>query len=133
MYFNKATVRVIVRKDYGECYDFYTQKLGLTPVYGDRNGPYTDFTAKPGEPPCFGMFAGFGMTAANGYVQPAENSQPDTLICIIPSDDLAADYERLRAKGVEFLAPPQKIDAWGMTVMYFRDPEGNLFEINDAK
>ncbi|MFQ7552802.1 MAG: VOC family protein [Blautia marasmi] len=31
-----------------------------------------------------------------------------------------------------FLGEPQYIEAWGMRCTYFRDPEGNLFELNDA-
>ena len=39
MDFAKTTLRVLVQKDYGACYDFYTEKLGLVPIWGDRNGP----------------------------------------------------------------------------------------------
>ncbi len=28
MRFNDTTVRILVRKDYGACYDFYTEKMG---------------------------------------------------------------------------------------------------------
>ncbi|WP_321382930.1 hypothetical protein [uncultured Enterococcus sp.] len=41
MKFDKMTTRILVRKDYGACFDFYTEKLGLIPVWGDRKGPYT--------------------------------------------------------------------------------------------
>ena len=43
MKFNETTIRILVRKDYGACFDFYTEKIGLIPVWGDRNGPYTSF------------------------------------------------------------------------------------------
>lgn len=43
MRFDNTTIRILVRKNYGECFDFYTDKIGLTPVWGDRNGPYTSF------------------------------------------------------------------------------------------
>ena len=43
MKFDETTIRILVRKDYGECFDFYTEKIGLTAVWGDRNGPYTSF------------------------------------------------------------------------------------------
>lgn len=36
MKFKETTIRVLVRKNYGECFDFYTQKLGLYVVWGDR-------------------------------------------------------------------------------------------------
>ena len=56
MKFNETTIRILVRKDYGECFDFYTEKLGLVPVWGDRNGPYTSFAVSGDAPPCFAIF-----------------------------------------------------------------------------
>lgn len=132
MRINDTTIRVLVRKDYGECFDFYTKKLGLVPVWGDRNGPYTSFTVKEGEPPCFAIFSGANMTMFNGYQQPAGDIQPDTITAVIPSDDLDKDYQRLKEAGVQFLGEPQTIEAWGMRCTYFRDSEGNLFELNNA-
>lgn len=132
MQFDKTTLRVLVRKHYGECFDFYTQTLGLTAVWGDREGPYTSFALGEGEPPCFAIFAGENMDIFAGYEQPREKSQPDTIVGVIPSEDLDADYKRLKEAGVEFMAEPQFIEGWGMRCTYFRDPEGNLFELNDA-
>ena len=37
MKFNETTIRILVRKNYGECFDFYTEKIGLIAVWGDRN------------------------------------------------------------------------------------------------
>lgn len=126
MKFKETTIRVLVRKNYGECFDFYTQKLGLHVVWGDRNGPYTSFAADSQEEPCFAIFLGDAMPMFQGYVQ------PDTVTAVIPTDDLDQDYYRLQEAGVEFLGEPQFIEAWGMRCTYFRDPEGNLFELNDA-
>lgn len=132
MRFHETTIRILVRKNYGACFDFYTEKIGLTPVWGDRNGPYTSFAAKEGEPPCFAIFAGANMSMFQGYGQPDGNIQPDTILAVIPSDDLDKDYKRLKEAGVQFLGEPQRIEDWGMRCTYFRDPEGNLFELNDA-
>ena len=129
MRFNETTVRILVRKDYGECFDFYTEKLGLIPNYGDRNGPYTDFVVKAGDEPVFAIFAGAAMWEYKGYEQPTGNAQPDTIVVTIPSDDVDADYQRLKAAGVEFIGEPQSISNWHMRCVYFRDPEGNLFEL----
>jgi len=132
MKFDKATIRVLVRNNYGLCYDFYTGKLGLVAVWGDRNGPYTAFSVAEGEPPCFAIFNGSNMSMFAGYEQPQGNAQPDTITAVIPSEDLDKDYQRLKEAGVQFLNAPQLIEAWGMRCTYFRDPEGNLFELNDA-
>ncbi|MDL2237670.1 VOC family protein [Christensenellaceae bacterium OttesenSCG-928-K19] len=132
MRFNETTIRVLVRKDYGTCYDFYTQKLGLVAVWGDRNGPYTSFAVKEGEAPCFAIFAGANMEMFKGYGQPEGSAQPDTVVAVIPTGELDEDYKRLKLAGVPFIGEPQFIQEWGMRCAYFRDPEGNLFELNDA-
>jgi catechol 2,3-dioxygenase-like lactoylglutathione lyase family enzyme len=132
MHINKATIRILVRKDYGACFDFYTKKIGLIPVWGDRNGPYTSFAVKEGETPCFAIFSGANMSMFHGYTQPIENVQPDTIAAIIPTENLDGDYKRLKVAGVEFLGEPQFIEDWGMRCSYFRDPEGNLFELNET-
>lgn len=131
MKFNEATIRILVRKDYGKCYDFYTEKMDLVPVWGDRNGPYTSFAVNSSEPPCFAIFAGDAMSMFQEYAQPNTNQQPDTVVTVIPTMDLDGDYLRLKEAGVTFLGEPQYIEEWGMRCTYFRDPEGNLFELND--
>ncbi len=132
MRFHDTTIRILVRKDYGECFDFYTEKIGLVAVWGDRNGPYTSFAVSKDTPPCFAIFSGAHMSMFKGYRQPNNGTQPDTVVAVIPSDNLDEDYLRLKGAGVQFLGEPQHIEEWGMRCTYFRDPEGNLFELNDA-
>jgi len=128
--FNKATATVMVRKDFGVCFDFYKEKLGLIPVMGDRNGPWCGFTVSEDEDYCFALFAGEGQSAHKGYVQPSTTTQPDTISLGIPSDNIDEDYKRLKAAGVEFLGEPQSIEEWGARCVYFRDPEGNLLSLD---
>lgn len=132
MKFNEITIRILVRNNYGECFDFYTNKIGLVPVWGDRNGPYTSFATSSDATPCFAIFTGEAMSMFQGYMQPQSDEQPDTVVAVIPTDDLDGDYLRLKQAGVVFLGEPQYIESWGMRCTYFRDPEGNLFELNDA-
>lgn len=44
-------------------------------------------------------------------------------------DDVEAEYRRLRDAGVEFHAPPQ--DFGGVKATYGRDPDGNVFELQE--
>lgn len=132
MNFDKTTIRVLVRKNYGECYDFYTEKIDLVAVWGDRNGPYTSFAVSDKEQPCFAIFDASAMPMFKGYDQPKASTQADTVVAIIPTFSLDADYIRMKEAGITFLGEPQYIEAWGMRCTYFRDPEGNLFELNDA-
>lgn len=132
MKFEETTIRVLVRKNYGECFDFYTEKMGLIPVWGDRNGLYTSFAASNDAQPCFAIFNGAAMAMFKGYKIPNTTIQPDTVEGVIPTVNLDMDYLRLKEAGVEFLGEPQFIEEWGMRCTYFRDPEVNLLELNDA-
>ena len=130
--FKKASVTILSRKDFGVCFDFYTEKLGLIPVMGDRNGPWCGFITEAGEKEedyCFAIFAGDAQSAYKGYVQPSATAQPDTISLGIPSDNVDEDYKRLKEAGVEFTGEPQTIEDWGMRCVYFRDPEGNLLSL----
>ena len=72
------------------------------------------------------------MSEKQGYKQPDCDTPTDTLVAVIPTLDLDGDYLRLKEAGVTFIGEPQFIEEWGMRCTYFRDPEGNLFELNDA-
>jgi len=42
-------------------------------------------------------------------------------------DDVDEEYARLAADGVAFDAEPESVEAWGIRLAPFRDPDGNLF------
>jgi len=48
------------------------------------------------------------------------------------TDDIQADYERMRAKGVRFLYPPKKME-WGEWLCEFVDPDGNEFDLKQPE
>jgi predicted enzyme related to lactoylglutathione lyase len=43
-------------------------------------------------------------------------------------EDIAQTYETLRARGVDFLRPPQ-VMPWGGVLAHFRDPDGNVLTL----
>jgi len=43
-------------------------------------------------------------------------------------DDVPATYAELRARGVDFVGPPEK-QSWGGTLAHFRDPDGNVLTL----
>jgi catechol 2,3-dioxygenase-like lactoylglutathione lyase family enzyme len=45
-------------------------------------------------------------------------------------DDVPRAYEELRAKGVQFVAPPQAVVPGRPPACYFRDPDGIFLELN---
>jgi len=44
------------------------------------------------------------------------------------TDDIQADYERMRRLGVEFPLPPEKME-WGEWLGQFADRDGNVFDL----
>ena len=44
------------------------------------------------------------------------------------TDDIQAEYERMRRAGVEFPLPPEKME-WGEWLGQFEDPDGNVFDL----
>jgi predicted enzyme related to lactoylglutathione lyase len=49
---------------------------------------------------------------------------------IFAVDDLDTTVKRLKEKNVGFITEPQERPDWGIRVVYLRDPDGNLIEIN---
>ncbi len=44
------------------------------------------------------------------------------------TDDIQADHDRMKARGVRFLNAPRKMD-WGEWLCEFADPDGNRFDL----
>ena len=47
----------------------------------------------------------------------------------LATDDCAALYARALAAGAEAVSPPQHLEQWNVTVAFFKDPDGYLFEV----
>lgn len=45
--------------------------------------------------------------------------------------DIDAEYERLKAAGVDFISPPQRIEPGKCASCYFYDPDGNILELQE--
>jgi len=54
---------------------------------------------------------------------------PDGICLSIVADDVEAWHERLTAAGVATEGPPERLDAFGVTSFFLRDPDGHLVEI----
>ena len=116
-------------ENFQESFDFYTKKLGLEIYYGDRKGPFASFRDPEYDDPCIAILLAKKMDMYKGYVAPTGTGHTDRVTLVIPTDDVDRDYKALKANGVEFLGEPQYIADWFMRCAYFRDPDGNLFEL----
>jgi len=57
-----------------------------------------------------------------------EETEPGPTGITFLTDDILKDYERMRAAGVEFPVPPEKME-WGEWLGQFSDPDGNVFDL----
>jgi len=134
MRFNKITAGVQVRNDYQKCFDFYTKKLGLVPIYGDRNGPYTSFANCKEEEPFFAIYeAKDASERVKEYAIPSNTESSDTLTAVFHTTDFNNVYNNLLESGVQFIGKKQLTgDGFTFNVAYFRDTEGNLLSLEDG-
>ncbi|MCL2368194.1 MAG: VOC family protein [Oscillospiraceae bacterium] len=134
MRIDKVTACVQVRNDFGTCFDFYTGKLGLVPIYGDRNGPYANFAnCKDGEP----FFAMYSAKDASeriaGYTIPDNTRSSDTLSAVFHTTDFEDVYNNWLKAGVEFIdrvVMGEGDETFNMAI--FSDPEGNMLSLEDG-
>jgi len=125
-----GSVRLLVR-DYKKCFEFYTEKLGLEPLWGDIDGCYASFKVTDTE----GMegLAIFVSDFMAPVVGNAEKPQPsgyrEKLMVSFEVENIDAAYQALLAKGIEFISQPTDWPDAGMRTVYLRDPEENLIEL----
>lgn len=134
MKINRITAGVHVRNDYQKCFKFYTEKLGLVPIYGDGNGPYTSFASHKDEEPFFAIYeAAFASEKVKEYVIPNNTEPSDTLTAVFHTTDFEAEYNRMLKAGVQFIGKNNfASDGFDFNLAYFRDPEGNLLSLEDG-
>ena len=120
----------ILADDIPVLYDFYTEKLGFKVYWGDRDGSYVSFGESDSDKPAFAIFLKSGMKEYPEYAPLPEQPKADHVVYCTGADDVDVVYEELKAKGVEFMSAPRNMPGWFMRCVYFRDPEGNLFEIS---
>lgn len=115
--------------DYKSEYKFLRDVLGFTPTYGTENDNYADFEVSKGH--WFAIFSKNIMSAAIHTVDlPAGARVQDASALIFFVKDVDAAYIELKKRGIIFVTQPFDRKDWGIRVAHFRDPNGNLIEIN---
>jgi predicted enzyme related to lactoylglutathione lyase len=106
---------------------FYTEVLGFAKKTDFSKGPYRWLTVTSPEDPD-GTELQLALNndpAAKAYQQARfQQKQPAAMFF---SDDVKADYERMKARGAEFSTPPS--DVTGSTIATLNDTCGNLIQI----
>jgi predicted enzyme related to lactoylglutathione lyase len=108
---------------------FYTEVLGFTKKADFSNGPFRWLTVgSPEEPEGAELQLALNDNpAAKAYQQAIfEQGQPAAMFY---TDDLRADYERIKARGAEFTTPPTDVTA--STIAMLNDTCGNLIQLTE--
>jgi catechol 2,3-dioxygenase-like lactoylglutathione lyase family enzyme len=121
--------------DQDEALDFYVGKLGFQVHTDARNGNYRWLTVQHPNQPSFelGLFLPQepvldAATARTMLEMVAKGAMPPLVLVV---EDCRAAYDRLRAKGVEFIQEP--IARFGGVDANFRDPSGNAWKMVEAR
>jgi predicted enzyme related to lactoylglutathione lyase len=111
----------IVTDDVERLAGFYARLLGVPAALNEY---YVEVPAGP-------VSVGFSKRRFTEYRAAATDGAPELrpeIILDFRVDDVDAEYERVKALGVEWVMPPTT-QPWGARSMIFRDPEGNLVNV----
>jgi predicted enzyme related to lactoylglutathione lyase len=106
---------------------FYTEVLGFAKKADFSNGPFRWLTVASREE-TDGTELQLALNdnpAANAYQQ--AKFQQGHPAAMFYTDDVNAEYERIKARGAEFTMPPTKVT--GSTIAMLKDTCGNLIQI----
>jgi lactoylglutathione lyase len=112
--------------NYKDCYEFYRKVLNFPCTWGDESSNYAQFTVGTTQ---LAIFDKQQMLDDIGENLPTikENMYETMLIFRVANVD--QKFEELKSK-VNFINEPHDRKDWGIRVAHFKDPEGNLIEIN---
>ena len=125
----KIKVTSVYVDDQEKALHFYTEVLGFVKKTDFSNGPYRWLTVAPPEDPD-GTELQLALNdnpAARAYQQAMfQQGQPAVMFF---TDDVKGDYERIKARGAEFVMPPTAVT--GSTIAKLKDTCGNLLQISE--
>jgi len=117
--------------DQNKALRFYTEVLGFAKKADFSNGPFRWLTVTSADEPegTELQLALNNNPAAQAYQQAMlQQNQP---VAMFFTDDLQADYERMKSRGAEFTMPPTDVTASKIAML--KDTCGNLIQITQLK
>lgn len=111
-----------------ECFLFYRDILGFNVAWGEEGIPYAEF--ETGNTKIALNERKIVSEAVGTLDKPYELDAQDNVAIIFEVDSVDDTYQHLMGKGVSFVTEPHDETGWGVRVAHFRDPAGNLIEIN---
>jgi len=123
----KIKVTTVYVDDQEKALRFYTEVLGFAKKTDFSQGSYRWLTvASPEEPDGVELQLEFNSNPAAKAYQQALFQQGQPAIMFF-TDDLQADYERMKARGAEFTVPPKDVTASKIAML--NDTCGNLLQV----
>lgn len=114
--------------DVGVCYKFYRDVLDLVPKFEADESVYAEFDV---DGDTLALFQQSIMsTVVSTAALPAAPAAQDRAVLCFEVPDVDAAAAGLKAKGVTFVTDPHDEPEWMLRVAHFRDPAGNLIELN---
>jgi lactoylglutathione lyase len=127
MPFRLTHTRLLV-SDFPKCFEFYRDVIGLPVIQEVEGDIYAEFNAGD---TILALYHREMMAAVIGTSEkPANAERQDHVVLTFEVADVDATYADLKARGVHFVTEPADQEAWVLRVAHFRDPDGNLIEIN---
>lgn len=121
-------VRLLV-VDFEACFRFYRDVMGLRVTWGEEKDAYASYVSEGGAK--LSLFKREVQAKALGTSNLPESAVvQDRMALIFAVDDLDTTVKRLKERNIGFITEPQERPDWGIRVVYLRDPDGNLIEIN---
>jgi len=119
--FNKLFANCLLVNDFDKSLAFYKDVLGLE--VNTTEGKFADFKLEGTSLEIFEKEAAISMF-------PKEHmGQGGGVILAFQVEDVQKTCDELKSKSVEIFEEP-KTTPWGQTVAYFKDPDGNIWEVS---
>jgi predicted enzyme related to lactoylglutathione lyase len=127
----KIKLTTVYVDDQDRALRFYTEVLGFVKKADMTNGGYRWLTvASAEEPEGTELQLALNSAPADKAYQQAKFQQNQTATMFF-SDDVQADYDRMKGRGAEFTEPPK--DLGYAKVAILRDGCGNLVQVSQLK
>jgi predicted enzyme related to lactoylglutathione lyase len=127
----KIKVTSLYVDDQEKALRFYTEVLGFVKKHDFSNGPYRWLTvASAEEPDGTELQLALNDNQAAKTYQQALFQQNQTAATFF-TEDVQADYERMKAHGAKFTMPPS--DVTGARIAVVNDTCGNLVQVTQLK
>ena len=118
----------LLTTNFRQMYDFYVEKLGMTPRFNEKNGPYEEFV---NEGATLSLFDKQLMDQVLGKEETSKTTpkSADTIAVIFSVPNVDDFYKQNKDK-INFVVKPVDRPDWRIRTVHARDPDGNLLEFN---